>query len=404
MKTPNGENPLVHGAQAHPRLRRLGALLLHRLPQPPPRLPQGLPREPRELGARRARCTARRQASAGLRAPSSPRSEASAKGAAIFPPPGGRGRLAEPEPAGRRAWAPGRSLKRYASAAGPSAGNIRTALPPAAGSDVLRPTCAPCRRPPPRRGFAPSWPSPQGRRFLGALSAEPRAAGEDRSDPWGEVGEGALAASTASQLGELLVAAVIAAGGDEVLRPSARFARASSFRPRRLRRLGRGRLRRAVVDHPVQRREASICANAQPRPLAAPYRRYEPHRPRPGDLLDLVEIAPCAAPIADAAAVGSAGEMPTGNCILARPPRSGLRPPGEGKRGRCTRPRGARVRLPSRAIVIERQPEMGAAEGQRVQGNVEKANGFTSQMNPVVLDCPIASAGVVALCQQQVTF
>ena len=33
MKTPNGENPLMHGAAPGPRLRRLGALLLHRLPQ-----------------------------------------------------------------------------------------------------------------------------------------------------------------------------------------------------------------------------------------------------------------------------------------------------------------------------------------------------------------------------------
>ena len=39
--------------QADPRLRRLGALLLHRLPQPPARLPQGVPGQSRELGARR---------------------------------------------------------------------------------------------------------------------------------------------------------------------------------------------------------------------------------------------------------------------------------------------------------------------------------------------------------------
>ena len=58
MKTPNGENPLVHGGQAHPRLRRVGALLLHRLPQPPARLSQGLRRPPGQLGTRRqdARC------------------------------------------------------------------------------------------------------------------------------------------------------------------------------------------------------------------------------------------------------------------------------------------------------------------------------------------------------------
>ncbi len=53
MKTPNGENPLVHGAKPILGVRRVGALLLHRLPQPAPRLPQGLHREPRELGARR---------------------------------------------------------------------------------------------------------------------------------------------------------------------------------------------------------------------------------------------------------------------------------------------------------------------------------------------------------------
>src|SRR5262245_37294450 len=40
--------------RADPRLRRLGAFLLHRLPQPPARLPQGLRRSPGELGARRA--------------------------------------------------------------------------------------------------------------------------------------------------------------------------------------------------------------------------------------------------------------------------------------------------------------------------------------------------------------
>ena len=52
-KTPNGESPLVTRRDPDPRRRRLGALLLHRLPQPPARLSQGLPREPGELGLRR---------------------------------------------------------------------------------------------------------------------------------------------------------------------------------------------------------------------------------------------------------------------------------------------------------------------------------------------------------------
>src|SRR5207344_2071479 len=43
------------GPWRHPdsRLRRLGALLLHRLPQPPPGLSEGVRRSSRELGIRR---------------------------------------------------------------------------------------------------------------------------------------------------------------------------------------------------------------------------------------------------------------------------------------------------------------------------------------------------------------
>jgi hypothetical protein len=52
-------------AHPDPRRRRLGALLLHRLPQPSPRLSQGLPREPGELGLRR-RALRRRQGLIGL--------------------------------------------------------------------------------------------------------------------------------------------------------------------------------------------------------------------------------------------------------------------------------------------------------------------------------------------------
>ena len=49
-KTPNGESPLVHGATPILGVRRLGALLLHRLSQPPPGLPEGVPRSSGELG------------------------------------------------------------------------------------------------------------------------------------------------------------------------------------------------------------------------------------------------------------------------------------------------------------------------------------------------------------------
>ena len=53
MKTPNGEKPAGPRRAADPRLRRVGALLLHRLPQPAPGLSQGLRRPPGQLGLRR---------------------------------------------------------------------------------------------------------------------------------------------------------------------------------------------------------------------------------------------------------------------------------------------------------------------------------------------------------------
>ena len=51
-KTPNGENPLVHGAHADPRRRCLGALLLHRLSQRAAEISRGLRRQPDQLGLR----------------------------------------------------------------------------------------------------------------------------------------------------------------------------------------------------------------------------------------------------------------------------------------------------------------------------------------------------------------
>ena len=61
-KTPNGEKPARPRRQADPRRRRLGALLLHRLPQSSARLSQGVCRQPRQLGA--CRRNVRREVSA----------------------------------------------------------------------------------------------------------------------------------------------------------------------------------------------------------------------------------------------------------------------------------------------------------------------------------------------------
>ena len=53
LKTAERREPAGPWRDADPRLRRVGALLLHRLPQPPSRLSQGLPRSSGELGIRR---------------------------------------------------------------------------------------------------------------------------------------------------------------------------------------------------------------------------------------------------------------------------------------------------------------------------------------------------------------
>ena len=51
--TPNAGHPLTAGPDRAPHLRRLGARLLSRLPEPPARLRAGLPRPPGQLGLRR---------------------------------------------------------------------------------------------------------------------------------------------------------------------------------------------------------------------------------------------------------------------------------------------------------------------------------------------------------------
>ena len=56
-KTRERRKPAGAWRQADPRLRCVGALLLHRLPQPPSRLPQGLHRPSGELGIMWRRCT-----------------------------------------------------------------------------------------------------------------------------------------------------------------------------------------------------------------------------------------------------------------------------------------------------------------------------------------------------------
>ena len=67
---------------------------------------------------------------------------------------------------------------------------------------------------------------------------------------------------------------------------------------------------------PLSGANASIRAQRQPRAFERHVAEIEPHRPRLGDLLDLVEIARGAGPVADAAAEGGAGEEAAGDVII----------------------------------------------------------------------------------------
>jgi hypothetical protein len=137
--------------------------------------------------------------------------------------------------------------------------------------------------------------------------------------PRRQIGEAAAAVAHGFELGKLLVAPVIAAAHDQL-------ARRSEVRPRLRRKLRalhgtrRLRLRRTVVDEPVERRERRDARESEPRAFERHVAEKEPHRPRLGDLLDLIEIARGAVPVADAAAEGGAGEEAVGDkfgCVPA---------------------------------------------------------------------------------------
>src|SRR5205823_3807490 len=122
--------------------------------------------------------------------------------------------------------------------------------------------------------------------------------------------------------------------------------------------------------------------------------------PRLGDLLDLVEVAPGTAPVADAAAKGCAGEKAAGDVIGLSGTQQGIDSLVE------TGASGVRIvarccDLPFSANRVERQPEMGAPESQRGQSNVKQAD----RVFHLPFECsarPIAGGGVIALRQQQV--
>src|SRR4051794_18703966 len=84
------------------------------------------------------------------------------------------------------------------------------------------------------------------------------------------------------------------------------------LQPRRLGGIRHNRLRWAVINKRVERREPLYLRKRQPRSLHGHVAEKELHRPRLCDLLDLPEILDSTVPIADAAAKGGASEQATG--------------------------------------------------------------------------------------------
>ena len=122
-----------------------------------------------------------------------------------------------------------------------------------------------------------------------------------------QIGEAAVAGDDGVELGELRIPPMIAAIRDQLARRVELLARFLQ-EPRGLGGVGRSGRRRARVDEAVQRREGLDARKSEARSLERAIAKKEPHRPQLGDLLDLVEVARCAIPVADGAAEGGAGQ------------------------------------------------------------------------------------------------
>ena len=115
---------------------------------------------------------------------------------------------------------------------------------------------------------------------------------------------------------------------------------------------------------------AAIRANAS-RARSSAMSQRKADRPRLGDLLDLVEIARGAGPVANAAAEGGAGQVAAGDMIqMAGGAQAVDDSPSCASAVACVIP--CRSCRPHQGCVVKCQSEMGAAQGQRVKGYTEK--------------------------------
>ncbi len=184
-----------------------------------------------------------------------------------------------------------------------------------------------------------------------------------------KIGEAAAAGDDGVELAEFLVAPVIAALGHELARRIELHARLLS-KPGRRGAVGQSRRRRARLDEAVQRREGFAVRERKSRALERAIAEKEPHRPRLGGLVDLVEIAPGAVPVVDGAVQGGAGEQAAREMVAlpggAQAFDGIIEPSGRGARviARGLGRRGARQ-------ARQRLGEMSAAERQIVERDVK---------------------------------
>jgi hypothetical protein len=132
--------------------------------------------------------------------------------------------------------------------------------------------------------------------------------------PRRQVCEFPLAAQHTLQFSQFRVATVITTSLNVFCGNSELF-RSLIFQERRLNVIRLGPLRRTVISQFLERRERFDFGEREPRAFKRHVAKKEPHRPGLGDLLNLIEIACGAVPVADVAAKSCTGDETTGNVI-----------------------------------------------------------------------------------------
>jgi hypothetical protein len=184
------------------------------------------------------------------------------------------------------------------------------------------------------------------------------------SDARRQIGEAAAAGDDGVKLGELLIAAVVAAFGDE-LAPNVELLQRLSLEPGRRGRVGQSGRRRARFDEAVQRRGRFDSRKRKPRPFERDVAQIKPHRPWLGDLRRFGEIAPRAVPVAENASEGGAGDEAAREVFIL--PRRAKASTGSSNLATAPLASSRAVSAEAPFARLQREGEIGAAECQSVE-------------------------------------